>query len=119
MVLVGCFNVVSGLVALFRDGYFVVSSDELAIHVDYTTWGWALLSYGIVLALTGTGLLLGQVWAGVVAVILAVFNALFNLAFLPAYPAWSVAIIAFDVLVIYALVVHGRELRPSTTRPGA
>ena len=35
----------------------------------------------------------------------------FNLAFLPAYPLWATVIIVFDVMVIYALVVHGRELR--------
>jgi hypothetical protein len=28
-----------------------------------------------------------------------------------AYPAWSVIIIALDVIVIYAIVVHGRELK--------
>jgi hypothetical protein len=111
MILVGCFNAVSGLVALSREGYYAVPADQLDVHVDYTKWGWALLVYGIVLAAAGTGILLGQVWAGVVAVILAVFNALFNLAFLPAYPVWATIIIAFDVLVIYALVVHGRELR--------
>jgi len=33
-------------------------------------------------------------------------NALTQLAFLPAYPIWSVVIIALDILVIYALVAH-------------
>ena len=31
--------------------------------------------------------------------------------FIPAHPVWSVLIITVDVLVIYALIVHGRELR--------
>jgi len=34
-----------------------------------------------------------------------------NLAFIPAYPAWSTGVVAVDVIVIYAIVVHGRELK--------
>ena len=30
---------------------------------------------------------------------------------LPAQPWWAIVMIAFDVLVIYAVTVHGRELR--------
>jgi hypothetical protein len=29
----------------------------------------------------------------------------------PAYPVWSTVVIAVDVIVIYAIVVHGRELK--------
>ena len=46
--------------------------------------------------------------------ILAGLSALVNLVFIEAYPIWSVLIITIDVLVIYALVVHGRELRDSS-----
>jgi hypothetical protein len=31
--------------------------------------------------------------------------------FIAAYPFWSVTIITVDILVIYALTVHGSELR--------
>jgi hypothetical protein len=34
-----------------------------------------------------------------------------NFAFIPAYPVWSLLIITVDVLVIYALIAHGGELR--------
>jgi hypothetical protein len=30
---------------------------------------------------------------------------------MPAYPVWALTIIAIDVLVIYAITAHGRELR--------
>jgi hypothetical protein len=53
----------------------------------------------------------GQTWARVVAVILVAINALVNLAFLAAQPIWTMLIIALDVIVIYALIVHGREAR--------
>ena len=34
-----------------------------------------------------------------------------NMAFLAAYPVWSAIMIAVDVLVIYAIIVHGGELK--------
>ena len=37
-----------------------------------------------------------------------------NLVFIEAYPIWSIIIITVDVLVIYALTVHGKELRDSS-----
>jgi hypothetical protein len=46
-----------------------------------------------------------------VGVILAGLSALVNMAFIGAYPVWSLIIITVDVLVIYALIVHGREMR--------
>lgn len=50
-------------------------------------------------------------WARVVGIILAVVSAVANVAFLAAYPIWSTIVIVVDVLVIYALAVHGREVR--------
>jgi hypothetical protein len=44
-------------------------------------------------------------------IVLAVISAILNLAFISAYPLWSVIVIAIDVIVIYALAVHGREIR--------
>jgi hypothetical protein len=40
-------------------------------------------------------------------------SAVVNLAFLAAYPLWSVIMIAVDILVIYAVLVYGdkRTLR--------
>jgi uncharacterized membrane protein YjfL (UPF0719 family) len=46
----------------------------------------------------------------VVGVVVALLSAVVNLAWLRSYPAWGVVVIALDVIVIYALTVHGREL---------
>ena len=44
-------------------------------------------------------------------VVFAVLNALVNVAFIAAYPVWITLTIALDVIVIYALIVHGREAK--------
>ena len=111
MFIAGSFNAIAGIVALFNDKYYLVPSQDLLVKVDYTVWGWVLLIYGIVQGLAGIGVLLGQTWARAVGVILAVFNIILNLGFLAAYPIWTTIIIALDVVVIYALIVHGRETR--------
>jgi hypothetical protein len=42
-----------------------------------------------------------------VAVVVAVVSAIINLAFMSAYPIWSVIMITIDILIIYAVTVHG------------
>jgi hypothetical protein len=109
MFTVGFFNVIEGLVALFNHGYYHVHASGLVVHLNYTAWGWALLIFGLALGFAGYGVMVGQTWARVVGVIVAVVNALVNLGFIAAYPVWITLTIALDVLVIYALIVHGRE----------
>jgi hypothetical protein len=111
MLINGGFGLMAGLVALFRDQYYLVRSDGLVVSLDYTVWGWIHLVLGILLVATGLGLVVGQTWARVTGVVIVSVSALVQFAFLAAYPFWSAIVIAVDVLVIYALIVHGREAR--------
>jgi len=113
MVLVGAFQAIQGLVALFDDGYYVVRESGLVVNVDYNVWGTVHLLLGVLLVICGLGLLTGNLAARTVGVILAGLSALVNMAFIGAYPVWSLLVITVDVLVIYAIIVHGRELRDS------
>ncbi|MFF5986941.1 DUF7144 family membrane protein [Prauserella flavalba] len=110
LLLVGFFQAIEGLVAIFDDGYYLVGADGLVVNVDYDAWGWVHLGFGVVAVLTALGLMTGNKIARVVGVILAGLSAILNLAFIAAYPVWSLIVIAVNVLVIYAIVVHGREL---------
>ena len=111
MIMVGIFHAIQGLVALFDDGYYLVSKNGLTVHVDYTTWGWVHIVLGVVLMGTAAGLLAGQMWARIVGVVVALVSSVVNIGFLAAYPIWSMMMIAFDVLVIWAITVHGREMK--------
>lgn len=112
MLVTGLFNIVDGLVALFRSDYFLVTPDRVLLF-NFSGWGWFLLIMGILLAAVGAGAITGQMWARVLGVVLAIVIALGHLAFLPAFPVWSVIVIAMCVLVIYALTV------PPSQRPAA
>lgn len=107
----GIFTATWGLVALVRDEVFVVGPSGNVIDLDYTAWGWVHLILGIVVFAAGLALFTGARWAYVIAVFLAVLSAVGNLFVIGSYPVWSTIVIALDVLVIYAITVHGDELR--------
>lgn len=111
MLILGIFHAFQGLIALFQDDYYLVAANGLTVHVDYTGWGWTHLIFGIIVIAAGAALLTGQMWARIVAVALAVISAVVNAGFLAAYPVWSAIMIAVDILVIWALTVHGSEMR--------
>jgi hypothetical protein len=111
LILVGIFQVIQGLVAVFDDGFYLVRPSGLVVDVNYTTWGWTHVLIGVVGVLAGLGLLAGNIVARVVGVIVAMVSAVVNMAFVAAYPVWSLMLIALDVIVIYAIIAHGRELK--------
>lgn len=114
LMMVGTFQVIAGLAALFQKDYYVVTqTNNLLVHVDYTGWGWIHLALGGLAILAGFSVLTGHLWARVFAIIAAFGGALANIAFLNASPVWCTIMIAVDVLVIYAVAVHGREVKQS------
>jgi hypothetical protein len=111
MFTVGFLNLIQGFIALVRDDFYLVGSNGLVVNIDYTFWGWVMLLSGVLLILTGYGVMAGQTWARVVGVIIAVVDSILNMVFMPAYPLWATIVITLNVFVIYALVVHGREAK--------
>jgi hypothetical protein len=113
MIMIGVFQAIAGLVAIFENEFYVATRSYL-FQFDATTWGWIHLIAGVIIAFAGWGLLSGRTWARVVGITLAVLSAIANFAFIPYYPFWALIIIALDVLVIWALAAHGGALRDST-----
>ena len=106
LMLIGSFQVITGLTALFNDEFFVVGQQytfKLDIHL-----GWLHLLFGLGLVFAGAGLWQHARWAGITAIVLCCLSAVANFFFLPFYPIWAVVVIALNILVIWAL-----------TRPGA
>lgn len=108
MVMIGACQVFQGLVALLNDDFYVVGQKWI-FEFDLTTWGWIHLIVGIGVAAAGFLVFSGAVWARSVGIAVAAVSALLNFMWLPYYPIWSMIIIALDVLVIWALAVHGRD----------
>ncbi|MFF5988502.1 DUF7144 family membrane protein [Prauserella flavalba] len=109
MAMLGVFTLIYGLVAIFNDEFYTIGPEGLLLF-DITAWGWIHLIIGAVAILTAFALLSGRMWARVLTVLIASVNAIAQLTFLAAYPAWSIIAIVLDILVIWAVVVHGREV---------
>lgn len=111
LIIVGVFNALFGLTAIIGPDSSFFVTDEAVWAIDVNGWGWWHLILGIVLVLVGVFLTRGATWARTIAVILVALNAVSQFPTLPYQPLWALLIIGLDVVVIYALVVHGRELK--------
>ena len=110
LALSGVFTLVQAFYALFGDAVFV-QSDGQPMLLDITTWGWVHLVLGALQLAVGLAVFRGSTWARVTAAVVVGLSAVSQMVFLPAYPVWSIAVIAIDVLVIWALCMHGSEVR--------
>ena len=110
MIINGIFGGLQGLSALLRDQtYFVVGENGL-LTFNYTAWGWIHLILGILLIVVGIFLLRGAGWARILAVIIVGIHMIAQFGFISSFPVWGIIMIALDALILYALLVHGREM---------
>ena len=106
MTLVGVFQIIAGLVALFNDEFYVVARNY-TFDLDVSAWGWIHLIIGILFLAAGFGLFSRKTWAGVTAIMLAMLSALANFFFIPYYPIWALVVIGLNVWVIWSLTRAG------------
>jgi hypothetical protein len=102
LAVVSVFQVLQGIAAIANDTVFVRGL-SYTWEFDVTAWGWIHLIIGLIGLGTGIGILMGQTWAWMVGIFIAGLSTVSNFMFMPYYPFWSLAVIALDVLVIWAL----------------
>jgi len=110
LILVGVFHAIAGLVAIFDDGFYVVSANY-TFNLDTTAFGWVQLLAGLLVLAAGFALFSAATWARVVGVLFASLSAIANFFFIPYYPFWSILIIALDIWVIWALTRHVEKVQ--------
>jgi len=108
LITIAFFQVLEGIAAIADDKVYV-RGINYAYEFDVTTWGWIHLVVGIIAACAGFGLLVGQTWARLTGIMIAVISCVTNFAFLPYYPFWSIAIIAFNIFVVWAIITQMSE----------
>jgi len=105
LLVVGFWNLIYGISALAKSSVFVANAHY--VFGDLRTWGWITLIISALQILAGIGVMTGNQaarWAGIILVGLNLINQMF---FIPAYPFWSLTIIAMDIVALYGLCAYG------------
>jgi hypothetical protein len=110
MIITGVLGAIQGLTAIIKDDAAIYAAGTVVVF-DVTQWGWVHLIFGLILVLVGVSLLNGATWARVAAIILVGLNLIAQFAAVTWYPVWGIIAIVLDMLVLWALIVHGRETK--------
>jgi hypothetical protein len=105
LLVVGFFNLIDGIAAIANSHVFIANATY--VIGDLRAWGWVALILGVLQLAAGAGVMVGnQVarWFGVGVIAL---NTIGQLFFIPAYPFWSLLIIAIDVVALWGLCAYG------------
>lgn len=102
LTMVGIFQVLAGIAAIAEDKVYV-SGIEYVYQFDITTWGWIHLILGVIAFVVGICMVLGQTWARVAGIVIAIIGSVAAFAFMPYYPYWALAVLALYIFVIWSL----------------
>jgi hypothetical protein len=107
--LAGVLNVIYGIAAIGDSRFFV--GDATYILSGLNTWGWVTLVIGVVQLFAAFSLWGGGLFGRIVGVVACSLSAIAALLSIPAYPLWSLAIFALDVVIIHQIATRGTEGR--------
>jgi len=105
LMVLGLFNLLDGIAAVARSHVFIANAHYVV--GDLRAWGWVTLILGALQVLAGVGVLTGNQLARWFGVAVVGLNAFAQFFFIPAYPFWSLTIIAVDMVALWALCVYG------------
>jgi hypothetical protein len=105
LIIVGILNVIWGIAAIGDSKFFV--QDQKFILSNLNAWGWITAIIGAAQLFAGFSLWSGGLYGRLMAILFASLSALAALLSIPAYPFWSLAIFAIDIIVIYQVSVYG------------
>ena len=101
----GFWNLIYGIAGIAQSHVFVANAHY--VFGDLRTWGWITLIFAILLLVAGGGVMAGNQLARWFAVAVLGLNLIEQMFSIPAYPFWSLTIIAMDVVALYGLCAYG------------
>jgi hypothetical protein len=105
LVTVGIFNLIDGIAAIANSHVFIANAHYVV--GDLRVWGWVVLILGVLQVLAAIAVLAGSQAARWFAVVVIGLNLIGQMFFIPAYPFWSLMIIAVDVVALWGLCAYG------------
>ena len=105
LAVIGFFNLLDGIAAIANSHIFIGNAHYVV--GDLRAWGWVMTIFGAVQLLAAAGVFMGNQLARWFAVAVVGLNAIAQMFFIPAYPFWSLLIIAADVVALWGLCAYG------------
>ena len=105
LVTVGFFNLIDGIAAIANSHIFIANAHYVV--GDLRLWGWIALILGTLQIIAAIAILAGSQAARWFAVVVIGLNAIGQMLFIPAYPFWSLLIIAVDIVALWGLCAYG------------
>lgn len=102
MLVSGILGILEGIAGIAKDDVYARIGDYV-YKFNLTTWGWIHLVLGILVAVTGYGILKGATWGKACGVALASISVVLHFMWLPYQPIWALIAIAIGLFVIWAL----------------
>jgi hypothetical protein len=112
LVVASCLSFIWGIAAVSGSHFFVANTHYIVSSLN--TWGWITIAFGAIEALAALSIWRGGAFGRWFGIFAAGLGALLAMMTIPAYPFWSLVIVALDVLVIYGLAAYGG--RPELTQ---
>jgi hypothetical protein len=105
LAVIGFFNLLDGIAAIAKSSFFIAGAHFVV--GDLRAWGWTMTIIGAVQLLAAVGVWAGNQLARWCSVAVVALNAIAQMFFIPAYPFWSLVIIAVDVVALWGLCMYG------------
>ena len=105
LAVIGFFNLLDGIAAIANSHIFIGNAHYVV--GDLRAWGWVMTVFGAVQLLAALGVWAGNQLARWFAVAVVGLNAIGQMFFIPAYPFWSLMIIAVDIVALWGLCAYG------------
>ena len=109
----GAVTLAGGIAAI--TGSHILITNARYMSGGLHAWGWVMTILGAVQLLAAAGVWAGNQLARWFAVAVAGLNAIGQMSFIPAYPLWSLLIIAADGAALWGLCAHGHRENPGAT----
>jgi hypothetical protein len=110
MMLSGALSGIIGFLAVINNNWTMWNNNGAPYGSPYG-WGWWSMFVGLVVFSIGAALLRGSMFARTVAVFIAAGSLISHFVTLNVAPLWSITVITIDILVIWAVMVHGKEMK--------
>jgi hypothetical protein len=109
LLIAGVLNVIYGIAAIGDSNFFI--NDTKYILSNLNTWGWITLIIGVIQLFAAFSLWSGGIYGRIIGIGAAGLSAIGALLSIPAYPFWSLAIFALDIVIIHQIATRGTEGR--------